>query len=652
MAKVELDIRAQIKDLNKGLKSTQTQLKDLQTKSKQTSKEMQSNMNQTSKVAGDLKASLAGVFAVGTAVSLAKSIITVRAEFEKFEAMLKVALGSAEAANREFDKIKQFAATTPFSVRELTDSFVRLVNQGFKPTQKEMKAMGDLAAAMGKDFIQLTEAIIDAQVGEFERLKEFGIRASKEGDNVTLAFKGVEHQVDFTAEAIQQAIIGFGEMEGVMGTMEEVSQTLGGQLSMLGDSVTLLANEIGKMSGEDVGNGITVIKNLADILKGLAELRENENGALAILKQINLRIAQFAPALRPIQSLKLGLESLGILTGEVAELFNEENEDSVASVVDRFNRIINDTNKNTAEEAETISTLQAKLKGLQEDLKNTNIEDEAAIAVINQKTAAIKAQIDALTKLGEALKVTEIKEKKEPDIDKQLAKEQQNFILGIAKETAEKMKVIDGEIAESRKGEIDQSLGLQLAAEQAKREAFSTTFDILKTLASENAAAYQVVAISEAIINGALAQIKVATAIPYPTSIPFQIALGLQTLAQIATMRQQKFERGGYDVLRGRRHAQGGIDVGIGEAEEGEGVAVFSRQATQKYGKFIPAFVKAINENKTDVTDQASYSFNYDDSRSVGKLEAIRELLSKPEVRYEGGYRIETRGGQRTRVKI
>ena len=180
MANVELNIHVQIAELQKGLEKVKQGQKDLATQSTKTSKTMQSNMQQTGQVANQLKGALTGLFAVGTAVQLAKSIIGVRMEFEKFEAMLKVALGSAEAANREFAKIQNFAAKTPFSVRELTDSFVRLVNQGFKPTTKQMTAMGDIAATMGKDFIQLTEAIIDAQTGEFKRLKEFGIHASKQ----------------------------------------------------------------------------------------------------------------------------------------------------------------------------------------------------------------------------------------------------------------------------------------------------------------------------------------------------------------------------------------------------------------------------------------------------------------------------------------
>jgi hypothetical protein len=39
---------------------------------------------------------------------------------------------------------------------------------------------------MGKDMMQMIEAVADASTGEFERLKEFGIKASKQGDQVAL----------------------------------------------------------------------------------------------------------------------------------------------------------------------------------------------------------------------------------------------------------------------------------------------------------------------------------------------------------------------------------------------------------------------------------------------------------------------------------
>jgi len=128
---------------------------------------------------------------------------------------------------------------------ELTSAFVKLTNQGFKPSTVELRKLGDLASSTGKSFDQLTEAIIDAQTGEFERLKDFGIRASKEGDKVTFTFKEVKKQVDFTASSIREYLLGLGDLEGVSGAAAVISETLGGKINNLGDSFDKLANMSG-----------------------------------------------------------------------------------------------------------------------------------------------------------------------------------------------------------------------------------------------------------------------------------------------------------------------------------------------------------------------------------------------------------------------
>jgi len=63
--------------------------------------------------------------------------------------------------------------------------------------------------------------------------------------------------------------------------------------------------------------------------------------------------------------------------------------------------------------------------------------------------------------------------------------------------------------------------------------------------------------------------------------------------------------------------------------------------------------VKAINENDGDLGySDGAYMISFDDSKSVKELKGINEKLSRPDIRYEKGYRIETRKGQTTRVKI
>jgi hypothetical protein len=209
-------------------------------------RDVNAKLDSFSKGLNGIGAKIAGAFAIGEVVDFGKEVFKTTAKFQKFEAVLTNTLGDGSAAQAAMAQITEFAAKTPYGVDELTASFVKLANQGFIPTINQMRSLGDLAASQGKSFDQLTEAIIDAQTGEFERLKEFGIRASKEGDKVSFTFKGVKQQVDFTNDSIRNYILSLGEVQGVSGGMEAQSKTLGGGLSNLEDSFEQLKLAIGE----------------------------------------------------------------------------------------------------------------------------------------------------------------------------------------------------------------------------------------------------------------------------------------------------------------------------------------------------------------------------------------------------------------------
>lgn len=193
---------------------------------------------------------LLATFSVQLLIAFQKQIFNITAEFQKMEAVLTNTLGSRSAAQLAMAQIVQFATKTPFQVGELTESFIKLANQGFKPTLSEMRKLGDLASSTGKQYIQLTEAIIDAQVGEFERLKEFGIRAKQEGDRVIFTFKGVTTEVEKSDKSIRNYILSLGDAEGVSGSMAAISGTLAGKVSNIGDNIDQLSKAIGnKQSG-------------------------------------------------------------------------------------------------------------------------------------------------------------------------------------------------------------------------------------------------------------------------------------------------------------------------------------------------------------------------------------------------------------------
>lgn len=177
---------------------------------------------------------------------IAQNAYSTRKEFAKYEAVLRNTLQSQEKAAAAMKMLQQLAADTPGSLQEWTEAYIKLVNRGIKPTTAELTNMGDLAASQGKSVDQLIEAILDAMTGENERLKEFGIKASKSGNTVKYTFKGVTTEVKNSEEAIKDYLLSLGRMDGVAGSMSTQMQELQGIESNLGDTMDNFYNKLGK----------------------------------------------------------------------------------------------------------------------------------------------------------------------------------------------------------------------------------------------------------------------------------------------------------------------------------------------------------------------------------------------------------------------
>lgn len=273
-ATINVDIVAQLRDFNNALNEMQDRIDSLNNDINRGNQQNQNSTNDLKGAFSELGKTLAGLFAVDQLVEFGKKILETTVEFQRMEAVLSTALGSNSAAKAAMDQIVNFASTTPFQVNELTDSFVKLANLGFIPTMEQMRQMGDLASSVGKSFDQLTEAILDAQSGEFERLKEFGIKASQQGDVVQFTFKGITTEVSKSDKAIQEYLLSLGNLEGVAGSMEAIANTTGGAISNLEDNVTQLFKNIGESSSgfinwfiKDLNNVVSSFRNLSEIIE-------------------------------------------------------------------------------------------------------------------------------------------------------------------------------------------------------------------------------------------------------------------------------------------------------------------------------------------------------------------------------------------------
>lgn len=280
--KLTVQISADIKQLQNELKKAGYELKKFDEETNNVPK----GFSVINSAAKNMAATIAAAFTVNSIINFGRSVADISAKFQTFEAVLSNTLGSSSAAQLAMKQISEFAAQTPFQVDELTSSFVKLANQGFTPTVNEMRSLGDLASSTGKSFNQLVEAILDAQTGEFERLKEFGIRASAEGDKVKFTFKGVTTEVQKTSEAMREYILSLGNAEGVTGAMSKISNTLGGRMSNLSDNVTNLQKNIGELNSGALVGMVTLLQKAVGYFTELTNKKLIEQ-KLAISVSIN-----------------------------------------------------------------------------------------------------------------------------------------------------------------------------------------------------------------------------------------------------------------------------------------------------------------------------------------------------------------------------
>lgn len=219
----------------------------------------------------------AGILAAGAAIyGVGKFLISTNAEFQKLHNNLQVATGSVAGAEEAFAALQNLAKTTPFTTDEVTTAFINLKNLGLDPSQKAIISYGNTAASMGKSLDQMIQAVADASTGEFERLKEFGIKAKVQGDQVAFTFQGVTTKVKNNSQEIQGYLKNIGETTfGGAGALQ--AKTMGAAFGNLTDNIKIAAYTFGKAGfNEGVTNLINAFAKGTDssemFLKALGKL--------------------------------------------------------------------------------------------------------------------------------------------------------------------------------------------------------------------------------------------------------------------------------------------------------------------------------------------------------------------------------------------
>lgn len=183
-------------------------------------------------------------------VKFTSDLVSVNSEFQRLDASLRTVTGSALGAEVAFDMLENFATTTPYQLDQVVGSFIKLKARGLDPSEESLRSYGNTAAAMGHDLDKMIEAVADAATGEFERLKEFGVDASKQGEQIKFTFDGVTTTVKNNAEAIEGYLRKLGD-QNFGDAMEQQMKTVGGAMSNFRDAYDKMLREIGEKGFND-----------------------------------------------------------------------------------------------------------------------------------------------------------------------------------------------------------------------------------------------------------------------------------------------------------------------------------------------------------------------------------------------------------------
>jgi len=176
---------------------------------------------------------LGAAFVAWKLADIARGFLNTAASMERYQTILGTVLHSTERAAKMMQEITKFAATTPFEISGLVEAATRLEAYHLD-AMKYMRTLGDTAAAMGKPIMAAVEMVADASQGEFERMKEFGLRATDLA--AAAGFKTVQEMTSTRDNLIKATDTLMSMLEArYAGGMENLSKTWGGMMSNMSD---------------------------------------------------------------------------------------------------------------------------------------------------------------------------------------------------------------------------------------------------------------------------------------------------------------------------------------------------------------------------------------------------------------------------------
>lgn len=377
-------------------------------------------------------------FAAGS--NFVGQIVQIRGEFQQLEVAFTTMLGSKEKADKLMAEVTQFAATTPFELKDVAGATKQLLAFGISADgiKETLRQLGDVSAGIGAplgDIAYLFGTIKTQGVAMTQDVRQFAQRGIPIYEELA---KILGVSVDKVGDFITAGKVGFPEIQKVFqgltaegskfgGLMEESSKTLIGLQSNLRDSVDQMFNDLGRSSEGAFATaikGATVLvqnyEKVVDVLKVIAitygayraallatVVVERVSTAMQIQRAVAGRALTTAQALQAAATITLQRVTKALNVTMLANPYVA----ITAAVVSFVSAVTLLSDKTSAQERaqESLNEANEKYKEDVDKLKNRTSE---LLAIIESQTSTQFAQVQAFNELKalypEALKNMEL----------------------------------------------------------------------------------------------------------------------------------------------------------------------------------------------------------------------------------------------------
>ena len=164
--------------------------------------------------------------------SLVRGAYQAVAGFEKASVALSAFTGSMESAKAKFWELNALEDKTCQSTDKLANAFVILGKYGLDNSSKALTSYSQIAVAMNKTVEEVANAIGNASQGQFKSLKELGIQAKQEGDQIILTYQGVTTAIGANTGELEKYIQKLSD-NNFSGILEEKTKTVEGAMGRM-----------------------------------------------------------------------------------------------------------------------------------------------------------------------------------------------------------------------------------------------------------------------------------------------------------------------------------------------------------------------------------------------------------------------------------